>query len=432
MTSAFIFMTALAIATADAPGPDFDAVAYDVEITPDFRSGTIAGSTTLRFRSLEDGLSVLTFSANALTLDRVTVDGVPAAQTRDDKTLSVTLPRPLGRGEQAVIALSYSGTPARGVAFDGDSVYAAYFACDWMICRQDAPGDKAAIAMSINLPRGMTAIGIGVETSRRRLSGGLEQHRWESERPYSSFIYNFAAGRFEQWRDVAGATEIVALGRDIAPSQLKARFATTAAMLRFFEEKAGVPFPQARYTQLWVPGSAAQEAATFSVIGEAEIGPILTDPQEDWVIAHELAHQWWGNLVTCASWQEFWLNEGLSTFMTAAWKEHAFGRAAYDREMDIARTRVARAKERGVDTHLTDPGPFPSLGLKRAIVYSKGALFLDALRTEIGDDAFWRGLALFTRTHAGGAVVSADFQKAMEEAAGRSLAASFDPWVYGR
>ncbi|MFT3810718.1 MAG: M1 family metallopeptidase [Micropepsaceae bacterium] len=425
-------LLALALAAADAPGPDFDALAYTVGITPDFAAQTLSGSTELRFRSLSDGLAALSFSANALTITAATLDGEPVGIIATETALTFDLPHPMARGDEAVLTVTYAGTPKRGVTFDGDSVWAAYFACDWMICRQDAPGDKAAITMTISLPRGMTAIGIGAEISVTKLPDGREAHRWESDRPYSAYLYTFAAGRFDAWRDRSGDTRLLVLGRDIAPSQLKARFGTTAAMLAFFQEKAGVPFPRRLYTQVWVPGSEAQEAATFSVIGEAEIGPILAEPQEDWAIAHELAHQWWGNLVTCASWQEFWLNEGLTTFMTAAWKEHAFGRAAYDREMDLFRKRVARAKEKGVDTYLTFPGPYPSLGLKRAIVYSKGALFLDALRMEIGDAAFWRGLALFTRTHAGGTVTSADFQHAMEEAAGRSLAALFDPWVYGR
>lgn len=423
---------ALLLATADAPGPDIDALVYDVAVTPDFTTKTIAGSTRLHFRSLHAGLTTITLSSNALHISAATLDGMPITFVAAEKTLTFTLPHALARGEDAVLELAYNGTPKRGVTFDGDSVYAAYFACDWMICLQDSPGDKAAITMAITLPTGMTAVGIGNETSVKRIGDGLELHRWESDRPYSAYLYNFAAGHFERWMDTSGKTELLTLGRDISPSQLKARFATTAAMMRFFEEKSGVPFPRARYTQLWIPTSEAQEAATFSVIGEAEIGPILTDPQEDWAIAHELAHQWWGNLLTCASWQEFWLNEGLTTFMTAAWKEHAFGRAAYDREIDLARKRVARAKEKGVDTYLTNPGPYPSLGLKRAIVYSKGALFLDALRTEIGDTAFWAGLAAYTRAHIGGTVVSADFQKAMEAAAGRSLSDLFDPWVYGR
>ena len=208
-------------------------------------------------------------------------------------------------------------------------------------------------------------------------------------------------------------------------------FAPTGAMVRYLSDKAGVPLPDGRYTQLLVAGDEAQEAATWSVIGWENLRSAPTDPQDDWVIVHELAHQWWGNLVTCATWQDFWLNEGITTFMTAAWKESRYGRAAYSAELDRARARVSRVRQEGWDRPLAFPGPYPSLGTRRAVQYSKGALFMDHLRTMLGDEAFWRGLKSYTATHAGGVVTSADLQRAMEEASGTDLAATFTAWVYG-
>jgi aminopeptidase N len=201
-------------------------------------------------------------------------------------------------------------------------------------------------------------------------------------------------------------------------------------MVRFFEDKAGIPLPHQRYVQLHVSGSAAQEADNFSLIGDDIVSPVLEHPQEDWAVAHELAHQWWGNVVTCADWNEFWLNEGITTFMVAAWKEQRWGRASYDREMDLARQRVSAAATAGIDVPLTFRGPFPSLSSRRAIQYSKGALFMDRLRAELGEQAFWLGLRGFTRTHAGSTVVTRDFQRALERASGRDLDPLFDEWAY--
>ena len=116
--------------------------------------------------------------------------------------------------------------------------------------------------------------------------------------------------------------------------------------------------------------------------------------------------------------------------MSAAWKEHAYGVASYRAEMDRARTRLAKAREQGFDKPLAWAGKYPSLGLRRAVQYGKGALFLDHLRTELGEDAFWRGIKTYTRRHAGGIVTSRDFQRAMEEAGGRDLQPLFNEWVY--
>jgi aminopeptidase N len=144
-----------------------------------------------------------------------------------------------------------------------------------------------------------------------------------------------------------------------------------------------------------------------------------------------MAHQWWGNLVTCATWQDFWLNEGIATFMVAAWKQHDLGEAAYRHELDVARRRVEQVREAGFDKPLAWDGRYPSLGARRAVQYSKGAMFLAHLRETIGDTAFWAGLRGFTRQHAGGTVTSRDFQHAMQRASGRDLSPMFAEWVYG-
>jgi aminopeptidase N len=129
--------------------------------------------------------------------------------------------------------------------------------------------------------------------------------------------------------------------------------------------------------------------------------------------------------------RDFWLNEGITTFMTAAWKEHRYGRAAYDGELDIARERLWKARAKGFDKPLAWAGRYPSLGIRRDVQYSKGALFMDHLRTLLGDDAFWAGLKRYTREHAGGSVTSIDLEHAMEKASGRDLRAPFAEWVFG-
>jgi len=252
----------------------------------------------------------------------------------------------------------------------------------------------------------------------------------DAERPYPLYVLGFAAGRFKEVTEPASGRTLRYLGAVDDEAGLRARFASTPAMLAFFEAKAGLPLPHAEYTQLLVPGGAAQEVSRHAVIGKAMLDPILETPDEDWVIAHELAHQWWGNLITCADWNEFWLNEGITSFMTAAWKQQRWGEAAYQRELELAARRWERAKAAGFDKPLSWPGDYPSLGLKRAIHYSKGMLFMHALRQELGEAAFWQGLRRYTQANAGRSVRAADLQQAMEGAAGVNLQRLFERWVY--
>lgn len=432
MKRALALVLAMLAARGEAePGDGFDVTRYRVALTPDYAARAINGRAAIELDVTASELRELVFTPNRLVIAEARLNGRPVQVAQRPDGLAFTPSAPLRRGAHVRLDLHYAGTEVRGLTFGAQSAYSNWFSCDWMICLLDRPGDKAWIELALTVPAGQTTLGPGALVQQRTNAGGTETHVWRSERPYSSFLYSFATGPWARWEGRAGATRLQVLSETAAPERLGQLFAPTADMLRFFSSHAGVPFPHRTYTQLHVAGGAAQEAAGFAIIGEEGIAPILATPSEDWVIAHELGHQWWGNLITCADWTQFWLNEGLTTFMVAAWKEQRWGRAAYDREMEIARRRYQRAIDANLDVPLTYAGAYPSLSLRRAITYSKGALFLDALRTELGDAAFWRGLRLYTRRHAGGVVTSRDFQRAFEQASGRDLAAIFNRWVYG-
>lgn len=414
---------------ADLAGSGFDVVSYDVRLRPDFASRSVEGTTEIKLRATAERLRAVVFTDNALTFDRIAVNGRPARVRRAGGRLKVELSKPLRAGRTITITAAYHGQPRRGVAFGPKSVHTSYFACDWTLCAQDAFGDKAMVRLALTLPEGLTSVGPGAPEPIRRLRPGETVHVWSERRPYPAYLYAFAAGDYRTVVKRTGSVELAYIGEG-SPEHMERLFEPTSDMLRFFEAKAGVPFPQRRYAQLLVDGTAAQEAMSHAIIGREMIEPILATPEDDWVIAHELAHQWWGNLVTCRTLDDFWLNEGVTTFMVAAWKEHRWGRAAYDREMDLARGRLARAAAAGMNVPLTHPGPYPSLGLRRAIQYSKGALFMDALRRELGDEAFWAGLRAFTQTHAGRTADSPDIQRAFESASGRDLGVLFGQWVF--
>jgi aminopeptidase N len=277
----------------------------------------------------------------------------------------------------------------------------------------------------------MDTLSVGRLVSKRPGPDGSEIHSWRAPRPYSAYLYGFAIGRLARVNNRAGSAQLTYLSDLVDAAALERRFGETAKMVDFLAHKAGVPLPDATYSQLLVEGNEAQEAATYSVLGVDALPTEADDPAGDWAIVHELAHQWWGNLVTCATLKDFWLNEGITTFMTAAWKEHRYGPAAYEAELDLARKRLNRARAEGFDKPLAWDGRYPSLGIRRAVQYSKGALFMDHLRTMIGDAAFWAGLRKYTRDHAGGTVTSIDLERAMEASSGRNLRPVFVEWAFG-
>jgi aminopeptidase N len=428
-SAASLILAAVMATAGEAGEPGYDVTHFAVTLKPDFASKSIEGTTRITVVATAAGTDRFEFSDNGLVLEQVDVDGRPATVIRKGSALIVSPKRPIRPGKTARLGFRYRGAPRRGIVFGEGTAYSNYFTCDWMICDIDRPGDKATLSLDLILPAGKTSVASGTRAGRKGAGPGLERHRWVQRRPYSAYLFGFAAGFERRAVTTRKGVELVAAG-NLPPEDMALRLADTDRMLDFFRERAGLAFPHRRYVQVLVPGGEAQEKSSFSLLGQSHLDRRLEDPKEDWLIAHELAHQYWGNLVTCESWTDFWLNEGITTFMVAAWKEHRWGRAAYDREIELARGRVERVRETGLDVPLTYGGEYPSLGAKRAIAYSKGALFMDALRRELGEQAFWAGLKRFTREFAGKSATSRGFQRVYQESSGRDLSGLFEEWVY--
>lgn len=425
------FFGLASIAHASEPGHGFEVRAYVVELRPDLASGSISGRQSIELVSNIDGLDMAVFSPNPLAIKEVSIGGIMVEHQSTDRGIAVTLPHALHEGESASIDLVYSGLPKRGVTPTVHGLITGYFACDWMICLQDEPGDKAAFDLSLYLPAEAKSFSAGHLVEVKPVAPNLVRHRWKSIRDTSAYLFSFAAGDFQSqlFETPQGDLLIVdATNDNITRRELADR---TTAMIEFFAERAGLPLPNGRYTQIVVPGYAAQETAGFSIIGGSHLGDARNDPGNGWAVAHELAHQWWGNLITCASWKDFWLNEGFATFMVAAWKEHYLGRAAYEHELQLFERRRERLRKDGYDKPLTWTGEYPTLSHRRAVQYSKGGLFLAELRDHLGEDVFWRGIAEYTRLFAGKTVESKDFQNVLERTSGRDLTILFSDWVYG-
>ncbi|MBW4330807.1 M1 family peptidase [Stakelama sp. CBK3Z-3] len=425
---ALLMIAPLSAAAHPAPTPSeagFDVDAYRVAMTPDLSNGAVMGEEAIRLTPLRDGLGALRFSPNALTISEATIDGRAVRVTSDDDGIVFTPARAPAKGKALVLRLRFSGTPKRGVEVVPGGLYSSYFACDWMVCQQDMPGDKAKLKLALTVPDDANVSAPGQRIATRKAGAGRKVETWRTTRAWSPYTYAFAIGDFPHVADGA----LAYVNASGAAADLSAMFVETPAMVAFLSDKAGVALPVDRFTQILVPGYEAQEAAGMSLIGRKALERDLAKPDEEWIVIHELSHQWWGNLVTCDSWRDFWLNEGFAIFMTAAWKEHRYGRAAYNAELDVARARLAKAREAGFDKPLAWDGKYPSIGLRRAVQYGKGALFLDHLRRLLGEQAFWAGVRRYTRAHAGGTVVSADLQRAMEAASGRDLSDEFTRWV---
>lgn len=411
--------------------PDLDVLRYDATVEPNLSGKTVKGRVAIDFVLTSPISERVQFDIGELTVDSVTEGGALADFSQDSKRLNVQLGRPGRSGERRRVEIEYHGAPRYGLVFapEKSEVYTIFSTSQWMPC-VDAPGDRATLRLTLVLPRGLEVIANGRPVRDHQMAGNLVAHEWTLDRSVPTYTMGFAAGRFHLAEDRHGKTRLRFLSADLPATDLRRVFADTKDMLDFFEARSGVRYPDTAYTQVLVEDTIGQELTGFSLMSEEYGQAVLADPSRVGLIAHEFAHQWWGNAVTCEDWTHFWLNEGLATFMAAAYRERRLGRDAYLRDVEGWRERYERVKAAGRDRSLVFPDWNHPTSDDRALVYQKGALALHELRDDVGDRAFWAGLRLYTRGHFGKSVRTADFQMAMEMAAHRNLTAFFNEWVY--
>lgn len=428
----FLLVSLVAVVDGGVPA-EIDVIKYDAFIEPNWTDKSVTGWVTVTLRPLISNLSQVTLNDGALVIDAVRAkNGAALNFENKDGRLKITLAKPASTRDEIQLEIIYHGSAKYGLQFypEQRQAYTAFSTSQWMPC-VDPPSDRALFRLNLTVPQGLRIVGNGVNVRTTPAAEGKFVSVWEQRTPVPTYLFGFAAGDFrEVVRKHRGVTFRYLATPTFTESEIEQIFRDTAGMMDFFEDRAGVKYPYSTYTQVIAAGSTQQEMAGFTVIDEDYGRALLKDERENWLGAHEFAHQWWGNQVTNVDWTHFWLNEGLANFLVAAYKETRFGRAAYDEEIVKLRTRYEKVRDAGKDKPLVFPDWNRPTREDRTIVYSKGGYVAHLLRTEMGEAAFWRGLKFYTQKHWGRSVETADFQHAMEEAAKRSLQGFFDKWVY--
>ena len=406
-----------------------DVLHYAATLEPDIANKSVKGSVKIRFQ-LGRGISTVEFNCGNLTVDSVTETGKPLQFLVNDRKLKVSLNE--GKRERE-LEIKFHGTPRYGIRFfpDRQQVYTVFSTSQWMVCIDD-PADRATFNLNLILPTGLTPVANGQLISQRKLPNDKQSSEWLQRTPIPTYVFGFAAGPFHVVKEKHRNVELQYLATNYSEAEVRRIFRATPDMLDFFEDRAGVKYADKTYTQVLAAGGVEQEMSSFTALKESYGKSLLDNEQDLWLAAHEFAHQWWGNMVTCESWSHFWLNEGIATFMAAAYLEHRFGREAYLREIESYRANYEKVRAAGKDKSLEFPDWLNPTREDRTLVYDKGAYVMHLLREEMGERAFWKGLRTFTQRHFGGSVVTNDFIAAMEQANGKSLKPFFAKWVYLR
>lgn len=420
---------------------DIEHIALELEL--DLPARAIRGTARLSFRVIAPDTTWLELDAVELAIESAEIGGVAVETRHDGKKLRIKLPAPQPAGAAMELAIGYASTPRRGLYFiapdegyphkgtqvwsqgqDEDSRY-------WFPCF-DAPHEKATSEVKVVIPAHLFAVSNGQLVSDET-DGERRTLHWRLDVPHSCYLITLAVGDFavieRRWRDVP-VIYYVERGKEAAAERTLLR---TPQMLELFSQRFGVEYPFQRYAQVFVSdfifGGMENTSATTLTDTVLIDERASLDYDIDALVAHELAHQWFGDLVTCRDWGEGWLNEGFATYSEYLWREHYEGRDAADLELeDWAEAYFGEDSGRYRRTiaikHYDEP-----IDVFDHHLYDKGGRVLHMLRHLLGDDAFFAALRHYLTKHRHGAVESRDLARAIEDATGKVVDWFFSQWV---
>jgi aminopeptidase N len=423
-------------------GPDkvVDVLHIDLRLRPDLERKRLDAVCTTTVRAIEDGVALL--ALDAVDLDVASVvrddDRRPLAFRSTSERLEIAIDPPLRAGDELAFAVEYAvENPRRGIYFiehepkhvwtqSQDSDARAWFPCF------DYPAEKQTTSTTVIVPNGQFALANGALVSRTE--GPAETvFRYEQDIPHASYLVTMVAGPFSEIRQPHDRVPVFYYTLPGREADGERAFGNTPRMIDVLERAIGVPYPYARYSQIAVAdfifGGMENTSATTQADRVLHDERAHLDYSADYLASHELAHQWFGDLVTCRDWAQAWLNEGFATYCEAIWLEADKGWDEYLYDVYVVVRRyleedAERYRRPIVCNVFRDP-----IELFDRHLYEKGAAVLHMLRGELGWDRTKRSFQRYVRTNAQRNVETIDLIRAIEAETGRNTRQFFDQWV---
>jgi aminopeptidase N len=435
----------------------FDLIKTELDLTPNWEKAQMNGKAHLELSPFfypqsavildAKGFEIIGIKLNGNTWDNFTYDGVK---------LNIELDKTYEKTEKISLEINYVAKPNELTEIEGLShpeLKGLYFVkAENPIDRQlwtegeteynsswfptiDSPNEKHIQTIHLTVDSIYTTLSNGLLTKSENLPQGKRKDTWEQDKPHSVYLTMIAAGNFTKVIDTTfNDFEVSYYVEPTFASDAIAIFGHTPEMIRLFETQLGVKYPWQKYAQItvkeYISGAMENTSATILGAGVQKTKAQLIDTNEDAIIAHELFHHWFGDLVTCESWANLSLNEGFADYSEQLWAEHKYGKPegeftaitgrnqyfleAAEREKEVIRYGY-EDKEDMFDSH----------------TYAKGGRIIHMLRRLVGEEAFWNGLNLYLSKHAYQTVEIHDLRLAMEEVTGLDLNWFFNQWFLG-
>jgi len=429
-----------------------DILHIRLELDVQLRQKSVSGSATIDFTAIHP-TRMLSLNAVNHEVSRILFVPDPRGRTpkassaakfeNTGKTLDIELPLTLARGQEARIQIDYRvRNPQAGLYFfqptraepdvpltvwsQGEPVSNSH----WFPCL-DNPNERQTTELLATVDAGFEVLSNGKLLSRKKAKDGRVEFHWKQDKPHVAYLVTLVAGEFEVGRTEWKSRPVTYYVHRSRSADIERTFRNTPKMLDFFSERFGIEYPWEKYAQVVVEqfmwGGMENTSATTLYDRVMHDERALIDSSPDWLIAHELGHQWWGDLVTCKDWSHLWLNEGFATYCELLWAEHYKGRDERDYLL-LAKSRAARSgsalKRPVVDRYYSDPS---TMFDSRA--YPKGGWILHMLRSQLGDDDFFRGIQRYGTVYAYQTVETNDLRQIFEKLYGISLERFFHDWT---
>lgn len=432
-----------------APDRTFDLLDVDVTLDVDYPNRTIAGHVVNTIAPLRNGVTELMLHAgDNLQISSVEIDGVRAQYRRERGQIFVKT-SPTAKGKSMKLRIAYSGKDARGNSFgqgggwhwivgnasnpnrvgfwtQGETQFNSQWVPTW-----DYPNDLATSATHVTVQADWDVVGNGLLVGTK-LSADKKRKTfdWKMTQPHATYLLSLCGGPFDIKKDTWQGVELWYVVPRGSGYLIDDSFGDTKDMLSFFSDRVGVKYPWPKYAQnaMYDFGGGMENVSSTTLGADA-----LTEARDGFrqmsgLNAHELAHQWFGDLVTCKDWGDIWLNESFATFMQALYFEHARGSSdyAYEIEGDVrGYLQEARRYKRALSTKL-----YPNAeAMFDSHTYPKGAVILHTLRRQLGDEAFFAGLNYYLTKWRHTPVESAQLRRAFAEATGINVEPFWAQWI---
>jgi len=427
-----------------APDRKVDILHIVIDVTPDFKARTVAGTTTIRFTPIAKPLTELELNAIDLDVSSVTSSAKIEGYSVTDEAVTITFEPAVEVGRETSITIIYEAEPRQGLYFrtpemgyreedthlftQGETHEAPHWYPNY-----DYPNERSTSEVVCRVPADMTVLSNGRLVSEEMDSeSGRKIVRWLQDKPHVNYLIALVAGKLKKieskYRDIPIAFYTPTSQIEHAENS----FRDTADMLEFYEKEIGVPYPWDKYYQAVVQDFVAggMENTTLTILAD---WTLFTDETENirssqGLVAHELVHQWFGDYVTCKDWSQIWLNEGFATYYEDLYDGYKNGRDSmlaglYGTSSYLLRERA----EHKPIVNRTYADAWEQFDYR---TYGKGGWVLHMLRVELGEQMFRRCVKTYLERHALGSVVTEDFRSVIEELTGRSFDRFFDQWIY--